>query len=245
MAGNRELYERTHQGIGDRTFETIKDNLLYLSERKVATGSGRPLVTLINVVFSENAEGLADFVEFAGAVKADRISFQPFDDMNDPGLSRLVPKEAQAVSVRKQLLVLRDYIESRKIGHNIDFFLRSFREKIDTAGLYQRIRCYIGWLWTLFKPDGEVYPCCGCYSPLGNVYETGFNEIWNGQAYREFRRKAILINSSGAPVDGCRCDSCPHYTLNMKAYEFFHPVKGRSARLKDVLHDGFGAGEES
>jgi radical SAM protein with 4Fe4S-binding SPASM domain len=244
MAGNREMYERTHQGIGNKTFETIRDNLLYLSERKLAAGSGRPITTLINVVFSENADGISDFIEFADAVKADRVSFQPFDDFGDPGLSGLVPTEEQAAFVREHLTALKAHVESRKIVHNIDFFLKAFRGKIDTMGLYKRIPCHIGWLSVLFKPDGNVYPCCRCYTPLGNTYETGFNEIWKGQAYRRFRREAVQINDRGKPVDGCSCETCPHYTLNLRVYKFLHPLRGRSSRLGESLLNGCGEDPE-
>jgi radical SAM protein with 4Fe4S-binding SPASM domain len=225
MAGSREMYERTHKGLGENTFETIRDNLLYLSQQKQATGSGRPIVTLINVVFSENSEGLLDFVEFAGTVRADRVSFQPFDHMGDQGLSRLLPTKTQAVSVRQQLTTLKTYLEARHIGHNIEFFQKVFRNKVNTMGLYNKISCTMGWLGVLFKPDGKVYPCCKCYTPMGNAYEEGFRGIWNGTAYRKFRKEALRINTRGRPVYACSCDSCPHYTLNLRVYRLLHPLK--------------------
>lgn len=237
MAGNREMYQRTHKGIGTGTFDTIRDNLLYLSERKGAARSGRPIVTLVNVVFSENAEGLFDFIEFADAVRADRISFQLFNHYSDPGLSILVPTEDQVALVRKHLTALKAYVESKRMDHNIDFFLKVFREKVNTMGLYRSIPCYIGWLWVLFKADGEVHPCCGCNNPLGNVFETGFSEIWKGQAYQKFRREAMQINARGRQVDGCSCQSCSHHTLNMRVYKFLHPLKGHSSEFRQFLRD--------
>lgn len=225
MAGSRELYEHTHGGLGKKTFETIRDNLLYLSQRKRATGSDRPVVTLINVVFSKNSEGLFDCVEFAETVRADRVYFHPFDDFGDAGLSRLVPTKTQAAFVREQLTMLRTHLEARKIGHNIEFFQKVFRNKINTMELYKNIPCHMGWFGVLFKPDGRVYPCCSCYTPLGNAYEGGFNNIWKGDAYRKFRKEAMRINTSGRPVEGCGCDSCPHYTLNLRVYKFLHPFK--------------------
>ncbi len=228
MAGTEEMYQRTHPGIRKGTFDKIRDNLLYLSERKKAAGSGRPIVTLINVVFSENAEGIVDFIEFAAAVGADRIKFNPFNNYNDPALSALVPTQEQTAFVKKQLTASKAYIESRKIHHNIDYFLSVFRNRMDSMGLYRDIPCYIGWLGVRLNPDGRVYPCCGCNSHLGNAYETGFGKIWEGEEYRKFRREALQLQVRGTPPDGCSCRTCAHYTLNLRVHKFFHPLKGRS-----------------
>jgi radical SAM protein with 4Fe4S-binding SPASM domain len=40
-------------------------------------------------------------------------------------------------------------------------------------------------------PDGAVFPCCRGPDELkmGNVLEQDFESIWNGPAYREFRRR--------------------------------------------------------
>ncbi len=80
--------------------------------------------------------------------------------------------------------------------------------------------------------DGLVYPCCGCYEPLGSIHEKEFHEIWNGEAYHNFRKKALQINKRKKPVNGCDCNSCAHHTANLRTYKMFHPVKGRSNTIK-------------
>jgi radical SAM protein with 4Fe4S-binding SPASM domain len=42
-------------------------------------------------------------------------------------------------------------------------------------------------------PDGAVYPCCRGPDELrmGNVLEQPFEQIWNGPAYQEFRRRML------------------------------------------------------
>lgn len=232
MAGTREMYLRTHQGTRDGTFEAIRDNLLYLAGRKASVGTRRPVVTLVNVVHSLNYDGLLDFGRFAGSVNADRVCFQPLVDDGDPGLSKLVPTEKQAFSVREQLSEAKSYFESHGIGHNINYFLNVFRAKIDTIGLYRVIPCYIGWLGVHFQLNGDVHPCCRCYDSLGNIYETKFHDIWHGHAYRDFRQHARRINRSKSPgISGCDCGSCPHYTLNIRIYRHLHPIDGRLIRF--------------
>jgi hypothetical protein len=41
--------------------------------------------------------------------------------------------------------------------------------------------------------------------------------------------KALALNRRKTPVSGCVCDSCPHYTANLRVYKALHPVGWRSA----------------
>ena len=62
------------------------------------------------------------------------------------------------------------------------------------------------WLYysTTIQWNGDVVPCCrdaqGEYI-MGNIFEQDFYEIWNGEKFREFRRK---INSDQANLELCR-----------------------------------------
>jgi radical SAM protein with 4Fe4S-binding SPASM domain len=64
------------------------------------------------------------------------------------------------------------------------------------------------------SPEGDVYPCCRAPSILkmGNIAEAGFEEIWNGPAYRRFREK--MFNQDYEEV----CSTCsilisnPHFS---------------------------------
>ncbi len=232
MAGTNEMYLRTHPGIKEDTFEKLRNNLWYLADRKKALGVKRPIVKLFYVVISENHDGLMEFAEFSSLVMADEVQFRPFDDVRDPGLSRLVPTKTQSVAVKEQLADVKAYLESKGVGHNISFFLRAFERQLDTSALYHLISCYYTWLAVRIEPDGELFPCCRSAVSLGNVYENDFEKIWYGAPYRELRRKAATINRRNTPVDGCTCHSCVNFTANLRIYKMFHLIKGRSARLK-------------
>jgi MoaA/NifB/PqqE/SkfB family radical SAM enzyme len=228
MAGTRETYLRTHPGVGDETFDSLKTGLLYLSERKTALGVRHPQVTLACMVVTQNCSDLLGFAEFAALVQADLVQYRPVFAACDQGLSNVVPTEEQADSVRQQLLHVKGYLKSNRIAHNIDYFLKVFRGDLDTTDLYRMIPCYYGWISTRIEDDGFVYPCCRCYESLGNSYEKGLHEIWYGEAYRSFRREALALNRRKTPVSGCVCDSCPHYTANLRVYRALHPVGWRS-----------------
>jgi radical SAM protein with 4Fe4S-binding SPASM domain len=234
MAGTPEMYARTHPGMRDETFDSLRDNLLYLAERKAALGLRKPTVSLVFIVVSQNYDGIFDFAKFATLLRTDLVLFRPVDDIEDPGLSKVVPAAEQAVSVKEQLIEAKAYLESQRVAHNISYFLKVSGEQLDTAALYRVIPCYYGWLSVRIDTDGLVYPCCRCYEPLGNMDEKKFHEVWNGSVYRRFRQEAMQIKRRKSPVSGCDCNSCPHYTANLRVYRILHPVKGRSARIEKL-----------
>lgn len=239
MAGNRDMYIRTHPKAKETTFDDIQNSLLYLAERKKALGCRHPQVELICVVISENIAGLKDFAEFAVRMKADGIQYRAYDDMDDPGLAELVPSREQAASVRRQLVEIKPYLELHGIKHNIDHFLKIWGGQLDTKALYRIIPCYYGWAATQILADGEVYRCCKCYDSLGNVNETDFSEIWFGEAYRQFRKAAGRIHKSDHGIDGCDCHSCSNHAANLRIYRALHPLKKRSKRLRQLKPQDF------
>jgi radical SAM protein with 4Fe4S-binding SPASM domain len=233
LAGSRDTYLRTHPGVKHETFNNLRDNLVYLAEKKAEMGVKFPKVSLVYIVIPQNSDAIYEFAEFSKFVKADRAIFMPVDTVEDPGLKKYFLVTANDVAVvREQLIEVKAYLKSCGISHNIENFLKVFHKKLDTTELYKLIPCYSGWLLVRIDADGLVYPCCRCYEALGHVYENEFHEIWNGNVYRLFRKEAFKINKRNSPVRGCDCNSCPHYTANLKAYRVLHPVKGRSARLK-------------
>ena len=227
MGGSREVYMRTHPGIGPETFDSLKENLLYLAGQKAARRVRKPKVTLVFIVVAQNHEGLFEFAEFAAGVSADRILYRPVDDLEDKGLSKLVLAREQSLHVRKQLVEVESYLEDKGISHNIKNFLRVFQQQIDTTELYRIIPCYYGWLSTMIEVDGTIYACCRCSQPLGNIYKEWFNKIWYGPSYERFRKSALHINARKSPVTGCDCNSCVNHEANSRAYQMLHPVKSR------------------
>jgi radical SAM protein with 4Fe4S-binding SPASM domain len=73
--------------------------------------------------------------------------------------------------------------------------------------------CSMAAYYLKVDPDGTVYPCCRQPAELkmGNALETPIWEIWNGEKYREFRRRMF----AGDYPEACRgCDVLvgnPHF----------------------------------
>ena len=70
--------------------------------------------------------------------------------------------------------------------------------------------CYMSSMYLKIEPDGRVFPCCVAPEELtmGNINESSVEEIWNGPAYRELRRRMHARDYPAA------CLACDHLTAN-------------------------------
>jgi radical SAM protein with 4Fe4S-binding SPASM domain len=58
--------------------------------------------------------------------------------------------------------------------------------------------------WTFVSESGQVTPCCVTVSPvLGNIHEGTLRSIWNGEAYRELRKRIWSLDPPEF-CSGCR-----------------------------------------
>lgn len=49
--------------------------------------------------------------------------------------------------------------------------------------------CLFAWRSLFIRPNGDAYPCESISYNMGNVFTDGFDNVWNGPKYTEFRRK--------------------------------------------------------
>lgn len=66
--------------------------------------------------------------------------------------------------------------------------------------------CKIPLSFMQIRPDGDVLPCCYWYGekPMGNLFETDFDTLWNKAEYVKLRREV----SGGILIRHC-CMNCP------------------------------------
>lgn len=237
MAGDEEMYAKTHAGVAEGTFARLREALLYLAARKKMAASRKPKVAIICIVIAENAGGLEAFTRFAQSVSADSVWFRPFDDVGDTGLRAIAPSEDQAADIRRRLAGIARELSANKVSHNIPMFLQVFQRQLDTHELYRHIPCYLGWLSVRVQANGDVYPCCRCYRSLGNIYHEDFADIWFGKTYREFRRQAIALPERKQAVSQCDCYSCVHHIANLRVYRLLHPWCNTDRFAGDLCSD--------
>ena len=243
MAGNAAGYVQTHPGSTTQTFDRLKANLLYLGERKAVRKRKAPLLNLVCIVIGPNIRKLREFADLALELRADRVTFRPFNDVRDPGLATLLPSPEEASALRVELTEIKRDLDVKRVPHNIANFLMTFSRRLDTRALYQVIPCYQGWVSAYINPLGEVTACCGCSESLGNIHDQDFASIWTGQAYDTFRHQALNLPRQGRSPKGCDCHHCVHHTLNLNVYRALHPLRGRSASIKAIAPAGCADGE--
>jgi radical SAM protein with 4Fe4S-binding SPASM domain len=97
---------------------------------------------------------------------------------------------------------------ARELG--VTLRLPNVRPKPLPAGVDGRSRCDWPWRGAYLSYTGEAMPCCMVSTPdrvsLGNMAQNGADAVWNGAAYRDFRRRL----ASGSPPEVCRSCSLYH-----------------------------------
>ena len=101
----------------------------------------------------------------------------------------------------------------------------------------ERFWCKFAWRETFVAINGDVAPCCHQGRPVvGNVFETDFDEMWNGAVYRGIRKG--LYDKMPTPF----CGSCSllqeqgYVDYDEKGYMFDDRYPDQTTA--DLRHDG-------
>jgi len=112
-----------------------------------------------------------------------------------------------AVKARARLSLKSMQLLSPGTGDNmlpVNERYRRYLSTGDSAAIKGRLsnRCLRLWTNPVITWDGGVVPCCfdkDASFVMGNLYESSFMDIWNGENYREFRQK-LLSDRAGVPI---------------------------------------------
>ncbi len=72
--------------------------------------------------------------------------------------------------------------------------------------------CFMPWYQALVATDGRLYPCCHHSvhgTPVGNVFEVPFAEVWDGPAMQAFRRRLVARRAADPVCATCRYEDRP------------------------------------
>ncbi len=196
-------------------FEDLRVNAKYervLENVKLAQGiaaeHGVPMA-LVTIFMRPIHERLPEYFREAAALGIKDIVIlellDTFPRYRDYEIRESIPEE--------RLIELRDEaIEAaQKYGLNVDFNMNpplnaissnaSNEPRITPAELTMRIKtevqrqhghfCHHAATYVKVDPEGQVFPCCRAPEELvmGNMHEQSFGEIWNGEKYRDLRRR--------------------------------------------------------
>jgi radical SAM protein with 4Fe4S-binding SPASM domain len=189
---------QTYQAIRRQDcFDQILDGIRQLEEIKRQRSRRTPELRFDVVILNENYAEIPDIVELARQLHIGTIFFRPLQvtgigkereaigrDMDFDGLYRAVREglaRATRLGVRTNLKeVARDFGTYRSIYVRQD------------AAMDRQV-CLLPWVQCFISVKGELAPCCATYTnesfSAGNVFEEGFEAVWNGPRMQTIRRQ--------------------------------------------------------
>lgn len=203
---DRAVLESLRAGADfDRVVANMREVLAVAIERRIPVG-------FVAVLVRDNVarlDALVDFLADAGGVAAKcELRVQPMLD----NAARCAEQDVHASFSPEQIEAHLDRAceraRARGLGFRVEIappFHRLVPVEPVTRGItgdvmlvmLDEIRerfphfCSMAANYVKIEPNGKVFPCCRGPAELemGNVLEQPFEQIWNGERYREFRRR--------------------------------------------------------
>jgi MoaA/NifB/PqqE/SkfB family radical SAM enzyme len=201
----KDTYESIRIGA---KYDKVLSNITRFNQyRNELSDIQRPKLGFSFVLMRSNIEEFPDFIKLAHTLQADFIGGTHIiihgSKLKDESLifhKKLAnEKLKEAKEIAGQLGVNLSIpplytIERENVVH------KNVGDKVKTQGI---IKCPYLWSHSWIERNGDVVPCCIASKNrpvMGNMLNSTFSEIWNGEIYRNMR-KGIL---TGQPFDVCK-----------------------------------------
>lgn len=211
-AGAEETYRReTHYGNLQQTISSIQDFLSGLKEKD------RHKIELHFVAHTRNFHEIPDFVMLAHELGISKVRIGQYII----GIAEHAQYSLLHVKEKYNAVIEQAQKVGDKIG--VKVYAPPFFTKIERN--YQN--CLSPFNECFILPNGNVSACCFWGGTIpGNVYETNFEAVWFGQAYRQLRQKRDTCQPCRqctifAPFDSCSA----HFDANFKKTKEFEQIK--------------------
>jgi len=201
--------------------DNISEGLDALYLKKKAYHCDAPQVVLHCIINRRNFSELDTIVAAAERSHCNEVSFSPVWYWRNQGeITALSPIETSMVRIK--LLILKKKLRRLSIKNNIDEVL--FRYHIGET-VWEKVPCYVSWFSARIRVNGMVFPCHRSTIPMGNLYRNSFNDIWNGSAFRSFRKTAMTRNGLRSIMHLNDCRFCCFVKDNHRIYEYLTTIK--------------------
>ena len=210
----------------DRVLEGLRN----VRDAKKRLGSRLPYVRLQFVMQRANYKEIPDVLDLCREYGVDAIYFQPLDLINDNYVTDAMVGELigdmDPVSFRQVLERAAQKSVHGKVATNLPALFRDFdavweKYRMIKAPDPETAVCMMPWTSLYVSVDGDVRLCCVFASSpeenLGNIFEQDFSAIWNGEAYRNYRKR---FAKGERPNKLCR--NCMAPTLGGMVKSFKH-----------------------
>jgi len=209
------------------TFQRIIDGMTLLSRLKAERKSKYPLVELCQSITHHDVGNMDAIIPLAQKTGCEKLCFSPLVDFNEGEFRRFVPDEEGSKLVCASLKKMKGQLARLSIANNINTMLLHYKSG---GKLWKEVPCYPAWYFSYFRSDGKVFICqrnTKATIPVGDLRENRFEEIWNNDRYRAFRRKASTCEGL-ADDTGYFCDLCSHSMNSQRIHQrlrFFKPLE--------------------
>ena len=200
---------------GVDAFETVVANVREMAQR--VQQAGHPRLSFWLTAMRENLDQLPDLVDLAASLGVREVYVQRLV-LTRQGMATREHSLYRQLHARQEAALTE--AARRAAAHKLAFRASGLSSPHESLGpVAGGVRadgdmpwsaCYRMWRLTYVTANGNVLPCC--ISPfaaqdyqaliLGNVFETPFEEIWNGERYVA-RRKALYTRHPLHPCESC------------------------------------------
>jgi radical SAM protein with 4Fe4S-binding SPASM domain len=195
----------------------VTRNIRLMLDVRHRLGAKRPHVSLWFVAMQENINELPRFVELAADLGVSEVHVQRMTFLLDGHPQGYLAVAEQSLYRRQSQRQEAAIASALERGAALGVTLSGAGETDpattihpDQIGSRPWSNCYRPWTTTYVTALGTVYPCC--IAPfatndhpsiaLGNLFAKGFEAIWNGERYRQFRA-ALLSDTPHKACAGC------------------------------------------
>jgi MoaA/NifB/PqqE/SkfB family radical SAM enzyme len=211
-----DAYAARHPYLGPGAFDRLVQGITRLAQDRNARRSRTPVLEMCVPIDRENMGRLDELVKLARTTGVDRIHFSVVLDFDQKELATFTLDNGEVVRAREHLRQVRPTLEASGMGHNIDDVLLRYQAQ---RKVLTTVPCYSAWFYSMVDTDGRVRVCQRSTALMGDLGRESFRAIWNGPAYRGFRKATRGSNRALGP--DYDCDFCPHLANNHRVHTRF------------------------
>ncbi len=191
----KETFESLRCGADFNRWRDFVGNFVLEARRR----KPQPVLTSTHTVLSKSNIGeVADIVRLGADMGFRRMHF--LDPIPIDGVTQgMLPSDVDLAAMDPRRLSRL----GRQLGVHLTFDLRR-------KGALPRkdLRCLRPWDFMWIRAGGDVCPCPALFGSdkptvMGNLFQTEFQSIWHGEAFRQFRRSKLEGTNSW-------CSVCPY-----------------------------------
>ena len=204
-AATPQVYKKIR---GRDFFERIIRGIKTVNRAKKNNGSGHPSIGFEFVMTQDNIHQVKDVVLLAGELGIARINFRPLGLVGIEDRKDMLMGLASKDEFKRLLGRARVRSEDFGVKTNLDLLLKDINfywNRYENRLPPKPIGCLYLWLQIFVSAEGEVSPCCALFMDegvsMGNVFKNGFEAVWNGERFKEFRQQ---MKAGQVPYQSCK-----------------------------------------